>query len=67
VFANASDIDLLILGTGRCGWILPDALRWRLRDARVAVDIMPTSAAVRTYNILQGEGRRVAAGLIAVD
>ena len=30
-------------------------------------DAMPTGAAVRTYNILLGERRRVGAALIAVD
>ena len=67
VFATASDIDFLILGTGLRGWSAPEALRWRLRDLRVALDIMTTAAAVRTYNILQGERRRVAAALIAVE
>jgi uncharacterized protein len=28
-------------------------------------EAMPTSAAIRTYNVLLAEGRRVAAGLIA--
>jgi uncharacterized protein len=67
VFANANDIDLLVIGTGRSTWMAPEPLRWRLRDLRVAIEIMPTSAAVRTYNILQGERRRVAAALIAVE
>lgn len=67
VFANASEIDLLVIGTGHSTWTAPEALRWRLRDLRVAIEIMATSAAVRTYNILQGERRRVAAALIAVD
>jgi uncharacterized protein len=67
VFSSASDIDLLVLGTGQGAWMAPEALRWRLHDLRVAVEVMPTSAAVRTYNILQGERRRVAAALIAVE
>jgi uncharacterized protein len=37
-----------------------------LRDRHVTVEAMPTGPAVRTYNILLGEDRRVAAGLIAV-
>ena len=37
-----------------------------LRDRHVTVEAMPTGPAVRTYNILLGENRRVAAGLIAV-
>ena len=46
---------------------MPESLRWRFRDARIGVDVMPTGPAVRTYNILFGEGRRVGAALIAVD
>jgi len=67
VVAAAHDIDLLIIGTGRTAWAAPEPLRWRLREHRIAMDVMPTPAAVRTYNILQGERRRVAAALIAVD
>jgi uncharacterized protein len=34
---------------------------------RLGVEVLATGAAVRTYNILLGERRRVAAALIAVD
>ena len=34
---------------------------------RLGYELMSTGAAVSTYNILLAEGRRVAAGLIAVD
>jgi uncharacterized protein len=67
VFAAAGDIDLFLLGTGRDVWVMPDSLRWRFRDHRVVVEATPTGAAVRTWNVLMPEGRRVAAGLIAVD
>jgi uncharacterized protein len=67
VVAAAGAIDLLIIGTGRMPWVAPEALRWRLRELHIGLDVMPTAAAVRTYNILQGERRRVAAALIAVD
>jgi len=66
VFA-ASGVELLMIGTGPNPWPMPEALRWRFRDARIGVDVMPTGPAVRTYNILFGEGRRVGAALIAVD
>jgi uncharacterized protein len=33
----------------------------------MSVEVARTGTAVSTYNILLGEGRRVAAGLIAVD
>jgi uncharacterized protein len=67
VVAGAGDIDFLIIGSGLTTWVAPEALRWRLRELHIGLDVMPTSAAVRTYNILQGERRRVAAALIAVD
>jgi len=63
----ASGIDLFMLGTGKQPWLMPESLRWQFRDARIGVDAMPTGAAVRTYNILFAEGRRVGAALIAVD
>lgn len=58
-------VDMILIGTGRDLHPLPGDLRARLR-AVAAVDVMATGAAVRTYNILLGEGRRIAAGLIAV-
>jgi uncharacterized protein len=67
VFAEADAIDLFLLGTGAGPWVVPEALRWQLRDHHVTVEAMPTGPAVRTYNILLGENRRVAAGLIAVE
>ena len=61
------DVDLFLVGTGKMQWLMPEALRWRFRDARIGVEVTPTGAAVRTYNILFGERRRVGAALIAVD
>jgi uncharacterized protein len=40
-------------------------LRERFREHSLKWEAMPTSAAIRTYNVLVAEGRRVAAGLIA--
>ncbi len=42
-------------------------VRERLRRAGITVDAMDTGAACRTFNVLAGEGRRVAAALIAVE
>lgn len=65
VFAAASEIDLLIIGTGE-GLTLSTAARGALDAAGVHADPMSTGAAARTYNLLLLEGRRVAAALIAV-
>jgi uncharacterized protein len=67
VFAEASEIDLLLVGAGRDRWIVPDALFDRFRALKINVETTRTGTAVSTYNILLGEGRRVAAALIAVD
>ena len=67
VFAEASEIDLFLLGSGSDRWVMPDALQGRFRELKINVEVARTGSAVSTYNILLGEGRRVAAGLIAVD
>jgi uncharacterized protein len=66
VFAGAAGIDTLIIGTGTDVWMPPSGLREALRAVRVVLDAMQTGPAVRTYNIMIGERRRVAAALIAV-
>jgi uncharacterized protein len=66
VLDAAARLDLFILGTGRDAWTVPPALRQRFSEHSLRWEAMPTSAAIRTYNVLVAEGRRVAAGLIAV-
>ncbi|MCC5976709.1 MAG: hypothetical protein JJU21_01480 [Salinarimonas sp.] len=66
VFAEAQEIELLLIGTGRNIVPLPEPLAWRLRDPGMRIDVMQTGAAARTFNILLAEDRRVAAALIAV-
>jgi uncharacterized protein len=66
VFEAADDIDTLIVGTGTGVWLPPSALREALRAVKVVLDAMQTGPAIRTYNIMIGERRRVAAALIAV-
>jgi uncharacterized protein len=67
VMAEHEQIELLLLGTGVNLRPLPEALRWRLKEVRIAIEPMPTPPAARTYNILVAEGRKVAAALIAVE
>ena len=66
VFAAAGSIDTLIIGTGTGVWLPPTDLRQALRRVSVVLDAMQTGPAIRTYNIMMGERRRVAAALIAV-
>ena len=65
-FDRAERLDFFLIGAGRDPWVLPERLRDRFREVSLSVDCMPTGAAVRTYNILLAESRRVGAGLIAV-
>lgn len=66
VIAAAHQIDTLIIGTGAIVWQPQPWLRETFRANRVVIDAMQTGPAVRTYNIMAGERRRVAAALIAV-
>ena len=66
VFEGAAGIDTLIVGTGNEVWIVPRDLREALRNVHVMIDAMQTGPAIRTYNVMIGERRRVAAALIAV-
>ena len=67
VLDEAETIDFLILGIGREIAFLPRALRDPFKAAGITVEAMATPAAARTYNVLVGEERRVAAALIAVE
>jgi uncharacterized protein len=66
VFAAANVIDTLVIGTGTDVWVPPRGLREALRAVGIVMDPMQTGPAIRTYNIMIGERRRVAAALIAV-
>ncbi|MBI2716998.1 MAG: hypothetical protein HYX37_21510 [Rhizobiales bacterium] len=67
VFARGEQLDVFLIGAGRDPWPIPERLRARFRALGVSVDAMATGPAVRTYNILLAENRRVGAGLIAVE
>jgi uncharacterized protein len=67
VFEEAEAIDILLVGAGTAPRRLSPSLAERLRGAAISADAMTTGAAVRTFNVLLAEERRVAAALIAVD
>ena len=67
VLASATDLDFFIIGSGTAPWWPPDDLHARFREAHVSLDAMSTGPAVRTYNVMLMEGRRVGAGLIAIE
>ena len=60
-------VELLLLGCGKTTCFVPSELREELNEKGVALEPMDTGAACRTYNVLLGEDRRVAAALILVD
>jgi uncharacterized protein len=66
LIAEASEIDMLFIGTGDVAAQLKSPVRKRLREAGIGTEVMLTGAAIRIYNIVLGERRRVAAALIAV-
>jgi len=67
VFAASPDLDFFIIGSGITPWQPPDELRTQFREVHVSLDAMATGPAVRTYNVMLMEGRRVGAGLIAIE
>jgi uncharacterized protein len=66
VLSEAAEIDTLLVGTGADIAGLRASVRAALRERGVVAEVMATGAAVRTWNILVGERRRVAAALLAV-
>jgi uncharacterized protein len=56
--------ELILLGLGRRGTPVAPALRAALRARGIGVEAMDTGAACRTYNLLLGEDRLVAAALL---
>jgi uncharacterized protein len=60
-------IDHFLIGAGTDFPAMPPSLREAFRARRIALEAMTTGAAVRTYNILLGERRRIGALLVAVD
>jgi uncharacterized protein len=60
------DVELLLLGVGPSLALAPKAVREALKARNLGLEVMTTPEACRMYNYLAGEGRRVAAALIAV-
>jgi uncharacterized protein len=65
--APEAAVDHFLIGTGKDFLATPASLREAFRARRIALESMSTGAAVRTYNILLGERRRIGALLVAVD
>lgn len=57
-------VEIVLIGTGSTQRFPHPALLRPLMEARIGYEIMDLGAACRTYNVLAGEGRRVAAALL---
>lgn len=62
----ASDLDVLLVGTGADIAHLPTNFRTTLEEAGIGVETMASPTACRLYNHLVSEGRRVACALLPV-
>lgn len=56
--------ELVLIGTGRKQSFPETQLLSRFYSQGIGVEVMDSSAACRTFNILAGEGRKVVAGII---
>lgn len=62
--AAPGSIEFLVIGTGAAMTPLSPMLKASLREASLQFEAMATGPALRVYNVMQDEGRRVAAALI---
>ena len=60
-------LGVLLLGTGRRQEMPVGEVRRAFVEAGIALEVMDTGAACRTYNVLLAEGRAAGAALLAVD
>ena len=58
--------EIIIFGTGQHTIQLDNELLIPVLDAGIGYEIMDTGAACRCYNLLMGEGRKVATGLLQI-
>ena len=63
-FLATLDSEIILLGTGKQLRFPHPQLMQPLMQARKGMEVMDIQAACRTFNVLMGEGRKVAAALI---
>lgn len=66
IAAGSRDVEFVLLGVGPSPAPPPKAVREAIQAAGMGLEVMDTATAARMYNVLAGEGRRMAACLIAV-
>lgn len=64
---QCNGVEILLIGSGKTQiFISPAQIRaWR-QEYQIAIEVMDTGAACRTFNVLQAEDRQVAAALIVI-
>jgi uncharacterized protein len=67
VMAERAELGFLLLGTGKRQVMPAREVREAFVAAGLALEVMDTGAAARTYNVLLAEQRPVGAALVAVD
>ncbi len=65
IVESPGSIEFVIVGTGEHLAPIPKTLRAALGQAGLRFEAMATGPAIRVYNVMHSEGRRVAAALIA--
>ena len=63
-FLATLDAEIILLGTGKLLRFPSPELMQSLMQARKGIEVMDTQAACRTFNVLAGEKRKVAAALL---
>ena len=66
VLREAESIEVVLFGTGASIAHAPEAFVEACEAAGIGVETMASPPACRTYNVLLGEGRRIAAALLPV-
>jgi uncharacterized protein len=66
VLARLAPPDFLLVGTGPTQIFPAPPVRQMFADAGIALEVMSTGAACRTFNVLLAERRPVCAALVAV-
>lgn len=59
----ASGAEVIVLGTGSASRFAPRELVFAFARRAIGFEVMNSAAAARTFNVLAGEGRKVAAVL----
>ncbi|MEZ5924969.1 MAG: MTH938/NDUFAF3 family protein [Hyphomicrobiaceae bacterium] len=67
LIAEKAEIEIFLYGSGATQVFPPKALKEGLAERGLFIETMTTGAACRTYNLLLGEGRAVAAALLRID